>query len=684
MHPEVQQAHPGICPKCGMELEARSDESRILARLQWQLVLALLLTLPTVAIAMSHWLPGTAWAAWSEGVAGRWLQALLSAVVLFVCGADFLRKGCVALFNRAPNMFTLATIGTTAAWCLSLAVLLLPARLTQHLGSPPALYFEVAAVIITLILIGQNLEHRAIGRTGSALQALMDLAPAQALKLTSEGDVLQVALSDVHAGDRLRVLPGAKIPVDGQVLSGESSVDMSMLTGEFDPVTVSQGSAVRAGTINHSGSFDMVAQAVGQDTLLSQIVHTVSQAMQSRAPIQDLADKVAAIFVPLVVAAALVVFVAWWLFGPHPALPFAVTNAISVLIIACPCAIGLAVPLSITVAVGRAAQLGILLLQPAALELLKKVDTLCVDKTGTLTVGKPVVTEVVVAENYSEQQLWQMAYSLEQHSEHPIGAAIVSAAKHKYPEITTLESAEVQATAGRGISGRIAGHSVELGRAEFAGAPQRTGRPQSEVHCAIDGQWVGSFFLEDATKEDASIMLRALTDRGVHTVMLTGDQPQAAERVAKQLGLEAYYSQLEPQAKSDIVRKLQGQGRVVCMAGDGVNDAPALAYADVGIAMGAGSDVAKQTAQLILVKGSLAGIVNAFDLARVVVRNTRQSLFLAFAYNMLGIPLAAGILYPWAGWLLNPIFAGVAMTLSSLSVITNALRLSFWKPPQRR
>jgi len=685
MHPEVQQSQSGICPKCGMELEASNEESRIISALQRRLWLALILTLPTVAMAMSHWFAGTAWAAWSEGDVARWIQALLSGVVLFFAGADFIRKGCLALLKRAPNMFTLVAIGTNAAWFFSLAVLLLPQQATQHLGTPPPLYFEAAAVIITLILVGQILEHRALGRTGSALQALMDLAPAQALKFTSSGDLIQVDLSAVQEGDTLRVLPGSKIPVDGEVVTGESSVDMSMLTGEFQPVAVSVGSRVRAGTINHSGSFNMVAQAVGKNTLLAQIVQTVSQAMRARAPVQDLADQVAAIFVPIVVLSSIVVFLAWWLWGPTPALPFAITNAIAVLIIACPCAIGLAVPLSITVAVGRAAQLGILLLQPAALERLRKVDTLCVDKTGTLTLGKPEVSEVIVADHSSKQQLWQLAYSLELHSEHPIGAAIVKAAQRQDSKITALEISNVQAVAGSGIAGRLGNQEVRLGRADFAHAPSATTSGQmSEVHCSLDGQWVGALFLEDAIKDDAATMLHELESRGVQTVMLTGDQPQAAQRVATALGLEAYFSQLEPQAKSDIIRKLQRDGHIVCMAGDGVNDAPALAYADVSIAMGAGSDVAKQTAQLILVKGSLAGVINAFDLARVVVRNTRQSLCFAFAYNVLGIPLAAGILYPWTGWLLNPMFAGAAMTLSSLSVIGNALRLGLWRPAQRR
>lgn len=671
MHPEVVQDGPGDCPKCGMALEPigvgedDGNELRDMMRRMWT---AAVLSLPVVVLSMGHMFGASVLAHWGDGVTGRWVQAVLATVVLFGCGWPFMRRAWSSVVHRSANMFTLIATGTLAAWGFSWAVMLSP----QVMGTRD-LYFEAAAVIITLVLVGQVLELRARRRAGDALRALMDLAPATAEKLMPGGEWRSVPLFEVISGDRLRVKPGGKVPVDGLIIEGQSAVDESMMTGESLPVEVGPGSKVRAGTVNGPGSFDFRATAVGADTLLAQIVETVALAERARAPVQDLADRVAAIFVPLVFLSAGVAFVAWSVFTGS--WPLALTAAVSVLIIACPCAIGLAVPMSIAVGVGRAARSGVLVRQPSALEQFDKTDTLCLDKTGTLTEGRPTVTEVVYAPEISKDLLWRVALSLESRSEHPLAAALVRAA-HERGTVSPASVDEFRSSPGGGVSGRAERHIVRIGSPEFVGvngAEDRGGRSRIEV--AIDGRWAGTFFLEDPLKPVAQAAMEKLQRRGLRLVLLSGDCSVVVERVAASLGIEEFRAGLSPSDKAAVVAELRAQGRVVCMAGDGVNDAPALAAADCSVAMGAGSDVAKETADLILVKGSLDALVRSFDLGQAIMRNVRQNLFLAFVYNFLGIPLAAGVLYPLTGWLLSPMIAGAAMSLSSVSVIANALRL---------
>jgi Cu+-exporting ATPase len=675
MHPEIRQIGPGDCPICGMALEpagvptADADESE-LRDLTRRLIVAAALTLPVFLLAMSHLVHGSALSHWSATPTGRWVQALAATPVLFWCGWPFLRRAWTSLQHRSANMFTLIATGTLAAWILSIVALLAP----RAVGTTD-LYFEAAAVIITLVLAGQVLELRARRKTGDALRALMDLAPATAWQLASDGAISEVPLTDIARGDLLRVKPGGKVPVDGIVETGIGTIDESMLTGESTPVEIQPGLRVRAGTLNGSGSFDLRAEGVGSSTLLAQIIAMVSEAQRARAPVQDLADRVAVVFVPIVFAVAAISFMAWLAFGGS--LAQAVTAAVSVLIIACPCAIGLAVPMSIMVGVGRAARSGILVRQPAALERLEKIDTLCLDKTGTLTNGRPEVVRIVCAPTIEEARLLALAAGLEEHSEHPLGASILRhAAKVK---IVAAKAENFSATAGGGVSGRIDGHTVRIGTPEFAGTSGSN--PGDEEGCSrldvsIDGNWAGTFFVADTIKPSAIDALGALRHMGVRPVMLTGDRAGAARRVAEELGIGDYRAGLLPGDKARLIGELQHEGKRVCMAGDGVNDAPALAAADTGIAMGPGSDVAKETADFVLVHGSLDGIVRTFTLGCAIMRNIRENLFLAFVYNALGIPLAAGALYPLTGWLLSPMIAGAAMSLSSVSVIANALRLA--------
>ena len=673
MHPEVVQSVPGDCPICGMALEASglpvAGDDTELRELTRKLIVSAILTLPVFILGMAHWLHGSALAHWASGQTGRWVQAVLATVVIFWCGWPFLRRAWSSWQNRAANMFTLIAIGTLAAWGFSLAVMLAP----QWFGSTD-IYFEAAAVIITLVLAGQVLELRARQRTGQALRALMDLAPATAWKEGPDGAFVEVPLEEVRSGDVVRVRPGGKVPVDGIVISGESTVDESLLTGESLPVVVRDGSKAHAGTINGAGSFDLRAEGVGAKTLLSQIVALVAEAQRGRAPVQDLADRVAAVFVPVVFAVAVVAFFAWLLFAASPAM--AITAAVSVLIIACPCAIGLAVPMSIMVGVGRAAHSGVLVRQPAALERLGKIDTVCVDKTGTLTEGRPEVTRVLCAEGVTEQELLRAARALEEHSEHPLAAAIVRYAAERGAVAATVT--DFQATPGGGVSGLVDGKRVKAGTPEFVGTggePVKITEIASRIDIAEEGRRLGTLLLADAIKPSARAALERLRRRGLDIVMLTGDHRGVAADVAASLGLTDFRAGLAPSDKAAAVADLQRKGRRVCMAGDGVNDAPALALADASIAMGAGSDVAKETADFILVHGSLEGIVRTFELGQAIMRNVRENLFLAFAYNALGIPLAAGALYPFTGWLLSPMIAGAAMSLSSVSVIANALRL---------
>ena len=676
MHPEVQQEKPGDCPLCGMALMEASGmpdagaENAELRDMTRRLAVAAVLTLPVFLLAMAHLAHGSDVARWAEGGTSRGIQAVLASFVLFGCGWPLLRRAWASLQNRSANMFTLIATGTLAAWAFSMAVLLWPWMFTST-----AVYFEAAAVIVTLVIAGQMMELRAHRRTGDALRALMDLAPPTAWRVEADGSCSEVPLDLITTGDTVRVRPGAKIPVDGVVISGASTLDESMLTGESLPVQAQAGSNVCAGTINGAGSFDLRADAVGRATLLAGIVDLVAQAQRGRAPVQDLADRVAAVFVPVVVAVAVLAFVAWIVFSGS--LAAAVTAAVSVLIIACPCAIGLAVPMSVMVGVGRAARSGVLVRRPAALEVLEKIDTLCIDKTGTLTEGRPEVAEIVTAPGIEEQRLLTLAMSLEAHSEHPLAAAVVRLAEER--GISPALATGFVSTPGGGVAGETEGVKLTMGTPEFTGTAAQVvvdtaGR--SRIDVAGDGQWLGTFFLADKVKPSARDALGMLGQAGLRVFMLTGDREEVARSVATELGIAGFRAGLSPQDKAEAVREFQRQGRRVCMAGDGVNDAPALAAADASIAMGAGSDVAKETADFILVHGSLEGVVRTFRLGRAIMHNVRQNLFLAFAYNALGIPLAAGVLYPLTGWLLSPMIAGAAMSLSSVSVIGNALRLA--------
>ena len=671
MHPEVMQDGAGDCPLCGMALEpvgAAAEDGAELRDMTLRMWVAAGLTVPAVVLSMAHMFGASAVAHWGDSPMGRWVQALIATMVLFGVGWPFLRRAWMSVVNRAANMFTLVATGTLAAWGFSLGVLIFPGAAVEQ-----GLYFEAAAVIITLVLVGQVLELRARQRTGDALRALMDLAPATAEKLMTDGEWKMVPLIDVSTGDVLRVKPGGKVPVDGTILEGRSAVDESMLTGESVPVEAGPGSKVRAGTMNGPGSFDLRATGVGADTLLAQIVETVAQAQRARAPVQDLADRVSAIFVPLVFLSALAAFLLWWVLTGSWAM--ALTTSVAVLIIACPCAIGLAVPMSIAVGVGRAARAGVLVRQPSALERLEKTDTLCLDKTGTLTEGRPIVTEVVCGPEFTEKLLWRVAAVLESRSEHPLAAAVVRAARER--GVGFAEGVEdFQSSPGRGVSGCVGKSVVRVGSPEFVGvegAEDLGGR--SRIDVSVDGRWAGTFFLEDPLKPTAREAVENLRRRGLRLVLLSGDRETVVGRVAASLGIADFRAGLSPSEKAAVVAELRAQGRVVCMAGDGVNDAPALAAADCSVAMGAGSDVAKETADLVLVKGSLDALVRSFDLGRAIMRNVRQNLFLALVYNFLGIPLAAGVLYPLTGWLLSPMVAGAAMSLSSVSVIANALRL---------
>ncbi len=679
MHPEIMRTARGDCPICGMALEpvgidaAGNDEAE-LRDMTRRLIVAAALTLPVFLLGMAHFFHGAVLAAWADTIAVRWLQAAAATIVLFWCGRPFLRRAAASVRQRSANMFTLIAMGTLAAWGFSMAALLAP----QALGTRD-LYFEAAAVIITLVLAGQVMELRARRRTGNALRALMDLAPATAWKLQNDSSFREVPLDQVTTGDILRVRPGGKIPVDGVIISGHSTIDEAMLTGESLPVEAAPGRPARAGTINGRGSFDLRAEGVGASTLLAQIVELVAQAQRGRAPVQDLADRVAAVFVPIVVAIAALAFAGWLILAGS--LPMAVAAAVSVLIIACPCAIGLAVPMSIMVGVGRAAQTGVLVRQPSALERLEKIDTLCLDKTGTLTEGRPEVTDVLCAPGADRTRLLALARTLEEHSEHPLADAIVRRAETE--GIAALPGAhDFESTPGGGVGGAVDGERLRIGTPQFAGAAgdDITAHPgRTRIDVATGGRRLGTFLLADTIRPSAAEALEKLRRQGLRIIMLTGDNRDAAADVAARLQLADFRASQSPQDKAATIRELQAQGRRVCMAGDGVNDAPALAAADASIAMGAGSDVAKQTADFILVQGSLDGVVRTFTLGRAIMRNIRENLFLAFAYNTLGIPVAAGALYPLTGWLLSPMIAGAAMSLSSVSVITNALRLGRWR-----
>jgi Cu+-exporting ATPase len=694
MHPEVQQDHPGDCPKCGMALELKTaaagmpeDEDGELRDMTRRLWIGGALALPVFLLAMAHLVPGIGHESWVMSDTSRWIQFGLSAPVVVWAGWPFFRRGWRSLVTWNLNMFTLIAIGVGTAFVYSVVAMLAPGifPLAMRPHGRVDVYFEAAAVIVVLVLLGQVLELRARSRTGSAIKALLNLAPPTARQVAPGGDHV-VPLDQVKVGDWLRVVPGEKVPVDGVLVEGHSSVEESMITGEPLPVEKSVGDNVTGGTVNGTGGFVMRAEKVGDDTLLARIVSLVAEAQRSRAPIQGLADKVATIFVPTVVAVAVLTFALWMFFGPEPRLAYAMVNAVAVLIIACPCALGLATPMSIMVGIGRGAQEGILVKSAEALERLEKITTLVVDKTGTLTEGKPRLTEVVAVLGFDHNELLRLAASLEQGSEHPLASAIVADAKTKSLKLEA--AADFRSVTGGGVFGRVAGKTVLVGKPNFLRAEgvtelgaletkaetlQQAG--QTVVFVAVDRKAAGLLAVADPVKTTTPDAIRDLHALGLQIVMVTGDNRRTAEAVAKTLAIDAVEAEVEPQAKSDRIQKLQKEGKVVAMAGDGVNDAPALAAADVGIAMGTGTDVAMQSAGVTLVKGDLRAIAKAIHLSRATMRNIRQNLFFAFGYNALGIPIAAGLLYPFFGVLLSPMIAGVAMSFSSVSVIINALRL---------
>jgi len=688
MHPEIVQIGPGTCPKCGMALEpmdmlAEEQADPEYESMRKRFWVSVAFSLPLLVLSMFGEMlalrlqPGTKNA----------IELLLATPVVLWCGWPFFQRFWASLVNRSPNMFTLIGLGTGAAYLYSVAATLLPqffpASFRDRQGGV-TVYFEAAAVIITLVLLGQVLELRARQRTSGAIRELLHLAPPIA-HLVSGGTERDVPLEQVKPGDALRVRPGERVPVDGAVCEGTSAVDESMVTGEPLPVEKSAGDKVTGGTLNASGSFLMVAERVGSDTLLARIVKLVSEAQRSRAPLQRLADKVAGYFVPGVVATAILAFLGWAICGPEPRMAHALLAAVAVLIIACPCALGLATPMSIMVAVGRGASVGVLVRNAEALETLAGVDTLVIDKTGTLTEGKPHLTSIRVVEGtkLAENALLSLAASVERASEHPLARAIVRAAEER--KLPLAPVTEFQASPGGGVQGRVLGKQVLAGTARFLGQQgivldaggdsDVPGSASTAINVAVDGRLLGVLSLSDEIKASTPEAIRALREQGLRVVMLTGDRREAAKNVAAQLRIEEFEAEVLPEQKTEVIEKLKAEGRIVAMAGDGINDAPALAAAHVGIAMGTGTDVAIESAGITLVKGDLRGIVRARLLSRATLRNIKQNLGFAFLYNALGIPIAAGVFYPVFGWLLSPMIASAAMSFSSVSVITNALRL---------
>ncbi len=693
MHPQIIQIGPGSCPICGMALEPRvisldtaedNTELREMTRRFW---VSAVLTLPMLLLTMSEMLPGNPLASLFTPLEFSWVQAFLATPVVLWGGWPFFERGWFSVINRSPNMFTLIAIGTGAAYLYSLFALFFPQVFPEtfkgHMGQV-ALYFEAASVITTLVLLGQVLELRARSRTSSAIKALLGLAPKFARLVESNGNERDIELDDVNVGMLLRVRPGEKVPVDGEVTDGRSIVDESMISGEPIPVEKNAGAKVVGGTVNGTGSFVMKAEHVGSETLLAQIVRMVGEAQRSRAPIQRLADLVSAYFVPAVIVVAIITFAAWMIFGPSPQFVFALANAIAVLIIACPCALGLATPMSIMVGTGRGAAAGVLLKNAEALEILEKIDTLVVDKTGTLTEGKPKL--VTVRSLINEEEFLSLVAGLERQSEHPLAESIVSGAKER--NVKSLPVENFESLTGRGIKGLVDGNAVAIGNQKLmdelgissdpelaAEADKLRADGQTVMLVSIDQDIAGILGVTDPIKESAKEAIEQLQQLNVEVVMMTGDNALTAGVVARKLGIRRVLADVLPAQKAESVGQLQAKGRIVAMAGDGVNDAPALAKAEVGIAMGTGTDVAMESAGVTLVKGDLRGIVRAITLSRSTMRNIRQNLFFAFIYNVLGVPIAAGILYPFFGILLSPIIASAAMTFSSVSVIMNALRL---------
>jgi Cu+-exporting ATPase len=698
MHPEIEQVGPGSCPKCGMDLEPKTlqldtgdddPELRGMTRRFW---IAAALTLPVFLMSMLPML-GVSLDRWLGPAIEPWLQLALATPVVLWAGWPFFERGFRSLVTGHLNMFTLIAIGTGAAYLYSLVAVLFPTVIPhqfRHDGGVPV-YFEAAAVIITLVLLGQLLELRARHRTGAAIRELLSLAPPVA-RVVRQGEEREVPLDEVHQGDVLRVRPGEKIPVDGRLTEGGSSVEESMITGEPMPLEKRIGDAVIGGTLNQTGSFLMVADKVGKDTVLSRIIGMVADAQRSRAPIQKVADAVAGYFVPAVLAVAVVTFLVWAIAAPEqPPLAWALVNAVAVLIIACPCALGLATPMSIMVGIGRGAREGVLVKNAEVLERLEKVDTVVVDKTGTLTAGRPSLTECLPVAGMTETELLRHAASVEQQSEHPLAQAIVAGAAARNIPVPAV--AHFDSVTGGGARGRVEGREVLVGKrawlaeehvADLAALDERSAALQQQgrtvMHVAIDKRLAGLIAVSDPIKASTPEAVRSLHGLGLRIIMLTGDSEQTARTVAAGLGIDEFRAGVKPEGKHDLVKALQAEGRTVAMAGDGINDAPALAAADVGIAMGTGSDAAIESAGVTLVKGDLRGIVKAIDLSRHTMRNIRQNLFFALVYNALGVPIAAGVLYPLSSHLLlNPMIAAAAMSLSSVSVVANALRLRTMK-----
>src|SRR5438552_3112530 len=692
MHPEIEQDHPGACPKCGMTLEPKSigaeeEEQRETQSLSRKFWIALVLTIPVLLLAMGHVIPGVEIDSIVPKQIGKWIEFALATPVVLWAGGFFFARAWQSIVNRSLNMFTLIAVGVGAAYFYSVVAVtapgIFPSSFRRH--GEVDLYFEAAAVITTLILLGQLIEAKARSRTGHAIKALLGLAAKTAHRVR-DGQEEEIAADEIHKGDVLRMRPGEKIPIDGVIIDGKSNIDESMITGEPMPVAKDAGEKVIGATVNQSGSFLMRAERIGSETVLAQIVQMVAEAQRSRAPIQKLVDTVAGYFVPAVIGVAIITFIVWSIVGPAPSMAYALVNAVSVLIIACPCALGLATPMSLMVGVGRAAQAGILVKNAQAIEVTEKVTHLITDKTGTLTAGKPEVVSRVSDKDANEHALLQIAASVETHSEHPLARAIVEAAKKEPFELRDVT--DFQSTTGGGVSAQLDGRRVLVGKEKFLAdfgitlsnelrrqADRLQEQAQTTVWVGVDGHAVGVLGIADPIKPTTITAIRALHDMGLKIIMCTGDNRRTAESVARELGIDEFRAEVMPDEQIEIVKRLKASGAIAAMAGDGINDAAALAAADVGIAMGTGTDVAIESAGITLVKGDLMGIVKAMHLSRAVMRNIRQNLFFALIYNALGVPIAAGILYPFFGVLLSPMIAGAAMSFSSVSVIANALRL---------
>lgn len=693
MHPEIERDEPGDCPVCGMALEAKSvelsEDSGELDDMRRRFWISVVFTLPVFVIAMGDMLPGRPFSSLAPPSTWNWVMLVFSTVTVGWAGWPLLARGAASIRHRSLNMFTLIALGVSAAWIYSLVATLAPGIFPPSFrgeSGEVAVYFEAAAMIVTLVLLGQVLELKARSQTGAAIRALLDLAPKMARRIEADGTESEVPLAQLRVGDRLRVRPGEKVPLDGEVLEGQSAVDESMMTGEALPVTKTVGDGVTGATLNGTGALVVRVEKVGGDTLLSQIVQMVAEAQRSRAPIQKIVDKVAGWFVPAVVACAVVAFIVWALVGPDPRLAHALLAGVAVLIIACPCALGLATPMSIMVATGKGAMSGVLFKNAEAIEVMRSVDTMVVDKTGTLTEGKPKLVSIKPAKIVDEKVLLSFTASLEQASEHPLAEAIVAAAREQGMSLQSPE--DFESITGRGVKGMVGGQRVAVGNMEllqdlgvepsgiFPSAIEALRKEgQTVMFVAIEGRFAGLIGVADPIKDSARQAIRELHEEGLRIVMLTGDHQATAKAVADQLEIDEVVAGVLPAGKVDAVKKLQQQGCVVAMAGDGINDAPALAQASVGIAMGTGTDVAMESAGVTLVKGDLQGLVRARRLSEATMANIHQNLFFAFGYNALGVPIAAGVLYPLTGMLLSPMIAAAAMSFSSVSVIGNALRL---------